>query len=739
MNMSDNKRRQNRFESFLIVEFRSSRKHRDYLIGMTRDLSCEGFSMESQCFEHAKGEVLDIRLKHTQCDIVVNVPGEVIWKKQAWYKYIVGIKFREVDEDVRSKFKQLISLITSGPDTPLPFCEGDKSTSQRDGKDSTGSGETGIIDGMFVGASDMRNRDETAPSVNDRELHSLDNQEHEPDKEVRTGDRRNAEDPPDVVESPAPEKEINVAALYLAGSSDGRWKKKLWYIIPLITMLAVMMFIALPSMMKKFHEAPYATEDALHSAVDKVSDPSIIDTAQGSTNELAGNIRGQDTGPGSDEDIIPGEPLVNSAITGQSERQSVSDALRDDESEGKDNFSTAKIDDKVEDAGPGTKKPSLKDVIARIDSTLNDIHGSAPQGGGEHKMGPLEVLGLDESSPGHAEEKSPASAQEHVYSRGVLDELEEQNRGKPGEIDSADKHDENLNNGPDHGIDRDMRADPPEQEISVKGDSGVTTSSMLYRKDEQMTPENSKLKKSGLVIPKNMKLAGPAAPEDNPPETALLIPERGPVNTKEKRIALLVPPKSATAKQEQKEDRIALLVPPKSSAVKQEQKTGKTDPQGEPSKKVEVKGIALVIPPQNAGMKKEKKAGPAATPEEPSKAQSSKIALLIAPLGSSATQVTESSNAGRHRKWRNIGTVSGLSLFIDSGHIVNKAESVFEFYMRTSVEDTQFNDLIEINCKLSKLRLMEKNVSSNPALSPYSDEWSAITPENMVLFNSICL
>lgn len=110
--MQYDKRNLKRYDVFLIVEFKPLKNMSDSAIGITRDLSTEGFSMEAQSFDSKCGEMLEFRLKHPDTNLTVVVSGKVVWKTHSWYKYMIGVKFPEISEEQNAKLSELISVVT---------------------------------------------------------------------------------------------------------------------------------------------------------------------------------------------------------------------------------------------------------------------------------------------------------------------------------------------------------------------------------------------------------------------------------------------------------------------------------------------------------------------------------------------------------------------------------------------------------------------------------------------------
>jgi len=109
--MIQERREFKRSDFFLIVNFRQLKAMREFSYGITNNVSQEGIRVESQNVDHIPGEILDIELKHPHTELSVSIQGEIVWKKDGWYKCEIGIKLRE--NKINGNIFILISNITN--------------------------------------------------------------------------------------------------------------------------------------------------------------------------------------------------------------------------------------------------------------------------------------------------------------------------------------------------------------------------------------------------------------------------------------------------------------------------------------------------------------------------------------------------------------------------------------------------------------------------------------------------
>ena len=116
--MESERRQSERSDVLLIVEFRPLNKTTEFLQGVTENISCEGFNFDSQTHSFNTGEIIEFKLKHPQRDLSVSFQGEIIWKREAWYKSVTGVKFKGVDAGIENKIAELISFLKNGDAEP---------------------------------------------------------------------------------------------------------------------------------------------------------------------------------------------------------------------------------------------------------------------------------------------------------------------------------------------------------------------------------------------------------------------------------------------------------------------------------------------------------------------------------------------------------------------------------------------------------------------------------------------
>ena len=106
----------NRFHIYIVGEFKSLRNPAASFLGITRDFSCGGMSLESQSFDLKPGENLELKFKHPKLDMIVSAIGEIIWKKNFDnFNCVMGIQFREMINSAESKILKIMSTVGNVP------------------------------------------------------------------------------------------------------------------------------------------------------------------------------------------------------------------------------------------------------------------------------------------------------------------------------------------------------------------------------------------------------------------------------------------------------------------------------------------------------------------------------------------------------------------------------------------------------------------------------------------------
>ena len=105
-----NRRRKiNRFESSLFIEFRPFKEVAAYFLGLTRDISCEGLSFTFQNCALEPGQRVQFKLKHHASNSMISFLGDVIWQEQQDIKCSAGVKFCDVNKKHKKILLQIIS------------------------------------------------------------------------------------------------------------------------------------------------------------------------------------------------------------------------------------------------------------------------------------------------------------------------------------------------------------------------------------------------------------------------------------------------------------------------------------------------------------------------------------------------------------------------------------------------------------------------------------------------------
>lgn len=125
--MFHDKRRHKRFEVFIVVEIKSIKAPTNYIIGITRDFSFEGFSFESQSRDLEVGEDIEFKFKHPQDNTYVFESGNIVWKQSDnKFDCFMGVKFKEIDKAAKTKLLEIASFAGNIPDYSFLSDKGDK-------------------------------------------------------------------------------------------------------------------------------------------------------------------------------------------------------------------------------------------------------------------------------------------------------------------------------------------------------------------------------------------------------------------------------------------------------------------------------------------------------------------------------------------------------------------------------------------------------------------------------------
>jgi hypothetical protein len=117
--MTPEKRQCERSDILLTVEFKQPGGKTSHSLGITRNFSPEGLSFDSQNYDLGSGGVLECTLKHPGADWSASVLGEIMWKKESWYKCMTGLKFIDLEEEKKSNILKFISSNKAAPEPSL--------------------------------------------------------------------------------------------------------------------------------------------------------------------------------------------------------------------------------------------------------------------------------------------------------------------------------------------------------------------------------------------------------------------------------------------------------------------------------------------------------------------------------------------------------------------------------------------------------------------------------------------
>jgi len=93
----------------MIVDIESLYDNRPYFLGLTRNISYDGFAFESQNYDLMPGDILQFTLKHPRRDISVKVNGRLVWKNETGSECITGVRFINLDDSTKGRIFELIS------------------------------------------------------------------------------------------------------------------------------------------------------------------------------------------------------------------------------------------------------------------------------------------------------------------------------------------------------------------------------------------------------------------------------------------------------------------------------------------------------------------------------------------------------------------------------------------------------------------------------------------------------
>jgi hypothetical protein len=113
--MLENKRTYKRFDLPLIVKFRQALGATPYSLGLVKNMSCEGISLEARNFNFVLKENLELELRLPQNAASVSFLGYVVWKRQNGKSNHAGIVIKVRDKKIHNETMEKITLYTGIP------------------------------------------------------------------------------------------------------------------------------------------------------------------------------------------------------------------------------------------------------------------------------------------------------------------------------------------------------------------------------------------------------------------------------------------------------------------------------------------------------------------------------------------------------------------------------------------------------------------------------------------------
>jgi hypothetical protein len=99
-----------RYDSFICVKFRATKKSAEYSLGITNNITSEGFNFESQDHGIESGQNIELIFGHPKSNLTVNALGELAWKANIPdSNCLTGVKFKDIDEATKSKMLEIVS------------------------------------------------------------------------------------------------------------------------------------------------------------------------------------------------------------------------------------------------------------------------------------------------------------------------------------------------------------------------------------------------------------------------------------------------------------------------------------------------------------------------------------------------------------------------------------------------------------------------------------------------------
>ncbi len=107
--MLENKRKFERFDLFVVTKIGQNGDTSRHSLGLTKNFSREGISIETRDFDFAEENDLKLELSSPKGSAKIPLTGNVIWKQQADNTCVAGIRLKFQDEKVQNEILDEIS------------------------------------------------------------------------------------------------------------------------------------------------------------------------------------------------------------------------------------------------------------------------------------------------------------------------------------------------------------------------------------------------------------------------------------------------------------------------------------------------------------------------------------------------------------------------------------------------------------------------------------------------------
>ncbi len=672
--MFNDRRQLFRTGKFLVLQYQTAIHNGVICTGILKDISEQGLSMEIQNLNFSTGDILELNIKSLCGDIEIALSGSVIWTKHSWYKYIAGIRLMNMTDDLRTNIQRLIQSTdkvvieeclqeTESAENCAPVNDSEQCTA--DIAESSAGQSPLVMDGNNDRPeSECKGRTDIAAS--------------------------GAVDYSGCAYTHNPYADTLQHADYGA-CTNSIWtgiKSKAWVYVPVLTVIVIILFIAVPGLINKFEVTDgLSPENAGHVSkivrqdpdVNKASPVSPVMSSDEKSLSVPLVMNERDTALADIATDLSGAENVADNSLKVSRDDMTKDMLKG-KNISDDNAALSVSGKGGNLAGDYVRKQSFTSLIKEINETLHSIN----------------TMDMNDR-PDHNEQKGTFSVSQPSQHEAVIkDEPEKKIEVLKAFSDRSSMKEETVHalKAPAGG---DMESAPEKPEDIGTLPNVVRKDVSANRPSESHTQADKQI--VALLSTKNQVSAEKTESPDKSMEEVhegrtLLLDAKGLKGRKTR--SHIVQPRTEPAG---KRRVTALVVPPQT--VQTHAKTGRK----------RVPPVALVL---SKGDKK-----------------------VIG--DSSVLGKKRGLDIGLFKKWTYIGSPSdGISLYTDAGTAAGAIHGTVKFTLRTSTGSRDYLDLVEINCLNGKIRVLGPASNGSPILSGYSGQWSALSAEDAMIYDFTC-